>query len=249
MAIRQPNKSLSLDGLGNVGSSYEKELRKAALCAVKDDGTIVKVPASVFMLNPNSYEDSKSANWARQVVPGQSDPVMQWVSSGERVVSFEALVTADTSYYEMTEGTFKKPGEPTDPTQKFLAKVGEIASAFFKISIPQPREEIKRSNIGKLDISEFLNYYRSLLYPTYDNPNHPRKLQFSPPLLVLYDGGSISKLKYENKISSLHDLWVLTDLKIRVTKQLPNLAPMEAVVQFTLVQYNIRSFDRSRFTS
>lgn len=249
MAVRQPGKRLSLDGIANVGTPYDKELRKAALCAIQDDGTIVKTPASIFLLNPTSYEDSKSANWSRQVVPGQSDPILQWVASGERVVSFEALVTADTSYYELTEGTFKKPGEPTDPTQKFLSKVGDVASAFFKVNIPQPREEIKRSNIGKLDISEFLNYYRSLLYPMYDTPNNPRKLVSSPPLLVLYDGGAISKLKYENKISSQHDLWVLTDLKIRVTKQLPNLAPMEASVQFTLLQYNIRSFDRTRFTS
>lgn len=249
MATKHLKKPGSEDALSNHGTANNGSLlRKAALFRVDKDGKIIKNKAGVFILNPASYEESKSANWIQQQVPGQSDPVLQWVSSGARTVSFEALVTADTSYFNSSIIT--KPGEETDPLKKALQVVGEIASAFFKISIPPPRQTIeeKASKGDSLDISEYLNYYRSLLYPTYDSVTNPRKLRYSPPLLVLYAGKSIIKVPYENRISSQHDLWVLTDLKIRVTKQLPNLAPMEAVVQFTLVQYNIRSFDTNRFT-
>jgi hypothetical protein len=45
------------------------------------------------------------------------------------------------------------------------------------------------------------------------------------------------------------DLWVVTDLRIKITKQLPNLAPMEAIVSFQLTQYNRRTKDQNDFTT
>jgi len=62
-------------------------------------------------------------------------------------------------------------------------------------------------------------------------------------------GKAVTKYPYGQKITSQHDLWVITNLEIQITKFLPNLAPMEAVVTFQLTQYNIRSFDRKRFLS
>lgn len=249
MALKHLSKPGSDDAISNSGTPNSGGmLRKAALFRVDKEGNIQKNRAGVFILNPSSYEESKSANWVQQQVPGQSDPVLQWVNSGARTVSFEALVTADTSYFDSNVVT--KPGEETDPVKKTLNQIGEIASAFFKITLPPPRQttQVTANKGDSLDISEYLNYYRSLLYPTYDNATNPNKLRYSPPLLVLYAGKSIIKVPYENRVSSQHDLWVLTDLKIRITKQLPNLAPMEATVQFTLVQYNVRSFDTNRFT-
>lgn len=249
MALKHLTKPGSDDALTNADvPNTGGMLRKAALFRVDNEGNIIKNKAGVFPLNPNSYEESKSANWAQQNVPGQSDPVLQWVNSGARTVSFEALITADTSYFQ--SGVTTKPGEETDPVKKTLNQIGNIASAFFKVTLPPPRQttEAAANKGDSLDISAYLDYYRSLLYPTYDNATNPNKLRYSPPLLVLYAGSAVIKVPYENRISSQHDLWVLTDLKIRVTKQLPNLAPMEASVQFTLVQYNIRSFDSNRFT-
>lgn len=249
MALKHLSKPGSDDALSNSGSANSGGmLRKAALFRVDSEGNIIKNRAGVFALNPSSYEENKSANWSQQAVPGQSDPILQWVNSGARTVSFEALVTADTSYFQ--SGVTTKPGEETDPVKKTLNQIGQIASAFFKVTLPPPRQttQVAANQGDSLDISAYLDYYRSLLYPTYDNATNPTKLRYSPPLLVLYAGKSIIKVPYENRISSQHDLWVLTDLKIRITKQLPNLAPMEAQVQFTLVQYNIRSFDTNRFT-
>jgi hypothetical protein len=247
MAIRQPVKSKS-DGTVANPSDTNNVFKKAALFKVSKDGTILTSKAGVFLLNPSTLEDSGSSKWNPQETPGQSGPILQWSSTGARTVTFEALVTADTSTFDFA--TPEKPAEETDPLKNALNAVSEIASSFFKIAVPPARQsaETKAKKGNSLDISEYLFYYKSLLYPTYDNITNPRKLRQSPPLLVLYAGSAIVKVKYEKKISAQHDLWVLTDLKTRITKQLPNLAPMEAVVQFTLVQYNVRSFDRRRFS-
>ena len=251
MAVKSIKKSqANKDSLADVSTLNDGTLKKAALFKVSSDGSINKdVEAAYFKLNPDSYEDSKSANWALQNVPGQSDPVLQWTGSGPRTISFEALVTADTSYYD-TQQDYKKPGEETDPLKKTLNVIGDIASAFFKITLPPSREPLTGTKGNSLDISNYLNYYRSMLYPEYGaqySNNLSKSVTKSPPLLVLYSGNNINKLTIGSKITTNTDVWVLTDLKIRITKQLPNLAPMEATVQFTLVQYNIRSFDARRF--
>jgi hypothetical protein len=248
MPLKQLSKRKSEDATAVVTDTNDS-FRKAALFKIDSQGNILKNKAGVFLLNPATYEDSKSANWAQQQVPGQSDPILQWVSSSARTVSFEALVTNDTADFD--DGIIRVSSENDEGgINNIISQVGKIASAFFKVSVPPTRQtaQIKATKGDALDISYYLNYYRSLLYPTYDNQINPRKLQQNPPLLVLYAGSSVPKIKYENRISSQHDLWVLTDLRIRVTKQLPNLAPMEALVQFTLVQYNVRSFDTRRFT-
>lgn len=243
MALKPLIKSRGVkDVLANTNSPNNGNfLRRSALAWVKDNGEIHLPIHGYFLLNPDSYEESKSANWIEHQVPGQSDPIFQWVSSGARQVSFEALVTADTAYFESYAGT--KPGEETDPVKNSINKLGEVASAFFKVTLPPPRQtlEVAADKGDSLDISKYLEYYRSLLLPTYDNYNMPKLVDYSPPLLVLYNGNSFSNIPYGNRVSSKHDLWILKDLKIRITKQLPNLAPMEATVQFTLVQYSVRS--------
>jgi hypothetical protein len=248
MPIRQPKRVSTVDNLA-IGKKIQGEtLQVAGLFPINNRGEIEISEVGIFMLNPTSWQENKSVNWAEQTVPGQSDPVLQFISGGARAVSFEALVTADTS--DFISGQKKQPGKETDPLKQATNFVGSIAAQFFKVPAPAPRIEVDSDRGDNLDISAYLNYYRSLQYPTYDKSDGPTKLRNSPPILVLANGTAINKLPLGGpgtRISSNHDLWVLVDLQISVTKQLPNLAPMEATVQFKLVQYNVRSFDRNRF--
>lgn len=250
MPIKQPQRISTFDNLGNGNKSSGDGLRVSALFPIDDKGTIEFFETGIFLLNPSSWQESKSANWVEHNIPGNSDPVLQWTSSGARTVSFEALITADTS--DFVSGVRAKPGTETDPLKKATSFVAGIAAAFFKVTAPTQVVDTGAEDATDLDISNYLNYYRSLLYPTYDKTDNPRKLRRSPPLLVLFNGNAIDKLKLGSgpgaRVSSQHDLWVLSDLQINITKQLPNLSPMEAVVSFKLIQYNIRSFDRYRFT-
>jgi len=246
MAINQLKKTNTIDQLANAYSKNDGTLKAAALFTVGITGEIERTETGIFLLNPTSITEGKAANWIQQNVPGQSDPVLQWASSGARTLNFQALVTADTSDY--VSGQKIKPGQSSkNPLDRLDTVIGGIASKFFKVAAPQARQDTPDKT--ELDISAFLDYYRSLLYPVYDKQENPRRLTGSPPLCVLYMGKAVTKYPYGQKITSQHDLWVITNLEIQITKFLPNLAPMEAVVTFQLTQYNIRSFDRKRFLS
>lgn len=253
MAIKQIVKRTDeLDGgsIANVKSDFTSgTLQRAALYKVDISGKILNQNAEgVFLLNPSVFEENKSAKWVSHEVPGQSDPIWQWISSGPRTLTFEALVTADTSDYKVAEAaTQSAKAKP----KLAVEAVADYAVKLFKVQVPPPsNQNVMLKNDEVLDISNRLDYYRSLLYPQYSNTSQkgvPGRLKASPPLLVLYAGNSISNIPYSNVITSKHDVWILTDLRIRITKQLSNLTPMEAVVTFTLAQYNIRSFDSNRF--
>jgi len=236
-------------------TNVEGFLRRAALFKVDIAGNIIPDPLGIFPLNPTMFNESKSANWIQSNVPGQSDPIFQWSSSGARTVTFDALITTDTSDFTVEES--KAATEKAKPKHMKEA-IATFAMKLFKVQVPPPRSTQKLKNSEVLDISNILDYYRSLLYPTYSDPSGkgvPQRLKASPPLLVLLAGSGVAKLAYsiaasgKGKITNKHDVWILTDLRINITKQLPNLAPMEATVSFTLVQYNIRSFDANRFHS
>lgn len=242
MAIQQLKKTIIL---GNAYSENDGTLKSAAILSVDKDGRIRFKDAGVFLLNPSTITENKSSNWVQQNVPGQSDPVLQWVSSGARTIAFQALVTADTSDY--VSGQKIKPGKSSNPLDRVDTVFGGIAAAFFKTAVKQERTTDPQGQGTQLDISEYLNYYRSLLYPIYSDDITNPKLVGSPPLVILLFGTSIAKFPYGDTITAQNDLWVVTNLEIQITKQLPNLAPMEAVVNFQLTQYNIRSFTRNRF--
>lgn len=240
------------DDLADVTHLQQNTVSVSGLFTVNSDGSIEFNDLGKFLLNPDSIEESQAANWNTQSTPGQSGPVLQWMNNGARVVSFKALVTADTS--DLVIDGLQEPTPKPKSNSGLLGKVfsGTIASAFAKVADPAPQRVLTgvAPDLGSpLDISARLNYYRSLLYPLYDNKNNPKRLVQSPPLLVFYSGSSVSKHPYgrQGRVSDQHDMWVLTSLRIRISKQLPNLAPMEAEVDFQLTQYNIKSFDRRRF--
>ncbi len=251
MALKRPQKShLRAD----VTSPNDGFLRRAAIAKVKPDGTVERNEYGTFLINPSSIEDSKSANWAQHTVPGQSDQILQWISSGPRQVSFDALVTRDTSYLGPSE-TKRELSEGQSSGKKIINALGSIASKFFKVpvtSLPVKQNASTSNNVAKdedLSIAKRLDYYRSLLYPTYfSNKGTTGVLKNSPPLVILYMGASLDNRNTGDiRISSDNTVWVVTSLRIKITKQLPNLAPMEATVSFQLTQYTIRSVSSERF--
>lgn len=243
MPIKQPKRQDFISNLADVSDRKSSTLKVAGLFELLPDGTVGIREVGMFLLNPSTWTENKSANWAQHQVPGQSDPILQYMSSGPRTVNFTALVTADTSDY--VSGQKKKPGKSTNNSELSKIFTGSIASAFAKTT--KKPERIVSDLSTETDISSYLNYYRSLLYPEYNNTTNPTRLTKSPPLVVLFNGSAINKYPAGSKVSSQHDMWVVTNLQIRVTKQHPNLSPLEAEVDFSLMQYNIKSFSRNRF--
>lgn len=230
------------EGLAGPLEGVGPKLLKAAIGVVDSKG-IIRIPIEgFFTLNPESYEENKQSNWVPQPINGQSDPIMQWSSGGARMISFDALVTRDVAQPP-------KKDLKSDLKNAALNAVGSIASNFFGVNVPPISDLLKgSSDTPELGISDYLNFYRSLLYPTY---NKAGRLSSSPPLIVLFVGDSFTNSLNDyaegQPITDKNHVWVITNLRIKITKQLLNLTPMEAVVSFQLVEYNIRSKGREVF--
>jgi len=215
----------------------------AALFTVSTSGEIDLLQAHApFMLNPDSMEDNKNGNWVENNIPGQSDPILQWVSGGARNLSFTALVTKDTVHFPETSTDLL-----SGLKDSAVNAVGAIASAFAGINIPPIGNILGAltglANVGEreLSIANQLDYYRSLMYPSIDDDE---VLVSSPPLVMLAVGKTLSSLQSrsaQGKISHETDLWATKNVSVRVTKWLPNLTPMEAEVSFQFVQYITKS--------
>jgi hypothetical protein len=221
---------------------------KAALVRISSDGTVEEdsvVPEAKFLLNPTTWVESKSTNWISQNVPGQSDTIKQWVSGGPRTVSFEALVTKDTTSGLSSEANNQLITNVTNT-------VSSIAANFFNIPIPPLQDLINSSSssdeytANRLNIQNYLDYYRSLTMPTYDENG---TLVKSPPLLTLLVGSSLSNAatQVDAKLNAQGQVWILKNYTINITKQLPNLTPMEALVNFQLEQYIVQSISSTAY--
>jgi hypothetical protein len=53
---------------------------------------------TAFQYFPESLSDGKAINYQQKDIPGGSLPLYQWISSGERLVSFTAVFTCDVDY-------------------------------------------------------------------------------------------------------------------------------------------------------
>ena len=250
MARKFQVKTTSGDGLATPTNANNKFVH-AALYRVATTGEIQdSESSSTFFLNPDSIEDSKTANWVENNIPGQSDPILQWVSSGARNLNFTALVTRDTVHIS------SKAANPVgDLIDSAINAIGGIASKFAGVNIPPLGSALEQlfgtqttSDGEDLTIAPILDYYRSLLYPSIDEAGI---LQSSPPLLVMAIGKSLSSFDGKNVSGRISpdstDLWVAKSVNIRITKWLPNLTPMEAEVTFNLVQYTMKSRSSSSF--
>jgi len=183
-----------------------------------------------FYLNPNTWNDSKETKWVKHLVPGMSDPHQQWVAGGPRTITFEALITRDLSF---SEAKSKKNKTSIVNTSKKNSVVAGIASLVQKIGGLSDSESIlqqgqREGTFLNLDITEKLNYYRSLLYPNISSSAN--RISSPPNLVRLVVGSTLGKRAQTAR-------FVVDKIEIRITKQFPDLRPMEAVVAFTLTEF------------
>lgn len=241
--------SKSADAMAMTGVGGPSYILNSGLAKVTSAGK-VETPHA-FLINPESIEDSKSSNWAQHNIPGQRDPILQWTSGGPRVIAFDALVTKESSWHQYME----TPNNTNAIGSALLNAVGNLAGAFFGVSLPPLSDLLTSANLGplnRLSIENELAYYRSLLLPTYDMGILTR----SPPLVVLYFSTALqdSSLIYDfglsegESITATTPVWVLTNLKVKITKFLKNIRPMEAVVSFQFTQYVIANESQAALT-
>lgn len=247
---RKPLQTASGANHAHANTKNNGKLYKAALWRITPEGKIDKTvqAKALFELNPSSWRENKTSNWVGHAIPGQSDPVLQWTSGGARTVSFEALITRDSSHFLEKNDSGSFLGELAG---KALNVVGSIASSIAGVDLLAAGTSLTSifsaapGEGEELSIAGYLDYYRSLHYPEYAAGG---TLVNSAPLVALFVGNTFSNFGAIDTITPDIDIWVVTSVEINITKQLPNLKPMEAKVSFQLTQYTISSISRGHFT-
>ena len=198
---------------------------------------------TTLILNPESVTETKAANWIQHNIPGQSDPLLQWISGSARTVTFTAKVTLDivenfTLDVSADAEIWTLEIEPelsriSEITEGYNAAILSKLSAVSARDLPEERlgdlEELS-STRWKQSIQPQLDYYRGLLIPRVGS----RKNQVrTPPLVRLYMGDILGAAKY-----SRNQDFILASYNFNILQTTPELLPTQADVTFTFIEYN-----------
>lgn len=93
---------LSLDE--SIVTKLDEKTATAYLFGLKDNGDPDPSTNFAFQYFPDTIQDTKQVNWASREVPGGSLPIYQWISSGERSISFTAWFTTDMNLANLNNG-------------------------------------------------------------------------------------------------------------------------------------------------
>lgn len=201
---------------------------------------------TTLLLNPESVTETKAANWIQHNIPGQSDPLMQWINGSARTVTFTAKVTLDltenfTVDYDRDNDIWLLEIDPE------LSQISKITSAYnsailsklydvsARIESSDGREDVSaRGNTRwEQSIQPQLDFYRGLLIP---RTGSLRNQVRTPPLVRLYMGNILGAASY-----SANQDFILASYSFNITQTTPELLPTSADVTFTFIEYNDKS--------
>lgn len=203
---------------------------------------------TTLLLNPESVNENKAANWVQHNIPGQSDPLMQWISGSARAVTFTARVTLD-----IVENFTVNAGSDAQiwslEIEPELSRISEITDSYnsailsqlYNVSARTVTSDLgalaeqgdlsnRSSNRWRQSIQPQLDFYRGLLIPREGS----RKNQVrTPPLVRLYMGDILGAASY-----SANQDFILANYSFNITQTTPELLPTSAEVTFTFIEYN-----------
>jgi hypothetical protein len=195
-----------------------------------------------LLLNPSSITEGKSANWMKHYVPGQSDPIMQWINGTERTVSFTAYVTKDIA----TNPTLTENANATEWSLVIRPELEQQAQSASAFNTSAPLLQGLSNNASQAapvgtfadgasqkywsrSILPQLDFYRSLVLP---RKNESSRFVKTPPLVELQMGTLLG-----NTDTVRTQKYILMNYSINITEYSPQLEPTKATVGFTFVEY------------
>jgi len=204
---------------------------------------------TTLLLNPESLTETKAANWIQHNIPGQSDPLLQWISGSSRTVTFTAKVTLDL----VENFTVSKQGDSNiwsleiepelshirDVTESYnaavLDKLYNVSARLFG-GIPDENpaaQENQSSTRWAQSIQPQLDFYRGLLIPRTGSRRNQLR---TPPLVRLYMGKVLGGAPH-----SENQDFVLASYSFNILQTTPELLPTMADVTFTFIEYSNQS--------
>lgn len=196
---------------------------------------------NVVLLNPNSITETKSANWVKHYIPGQSDPLLQWVNGSERVITFTAFVTKDiasnpTVNAARNGSTWELIIQP-ELNEKLAVAQDYNALALSSLATDTYVNDVeaggRTSPQWSRSIQPQLDYYRSLVLP---REGASAAFPKNPPLVQLKMGTVLGDSE-----STQDQKYILLNYNMNITEFSPQLEPTKASVTFTFIEYVARS--------
>lgn len=251
MTVGLPKFNLSKDifKLNNVGGqdirnlAPPKQLRMAIIPTHEPSNPAL----TTLLLNPESITENKAANWIQHNIPGQSDPLLQWISGSSRTVTFTAKVTLDL----VENFTVNETGDSdiwSLEIQPELSRISEITDGYNSAILSQLYNVSSRVEAPSLtsvtdqlagqqgatrwkqSIQPQLDFYRGLLVPrTGSRRNQVR----TPPLVRLYMGDVLGRASYSGNQD-----FILASYQFNILQTTPELLPTMADVTFTFIEYS-----------
>jgi hypothetical protein len=145
---------------------------KAQLIPLKDDGSEDDGNARAFQYFPEQINDSKGVNYSSRNIPGGSHPLYQFISGGDRTVSFTAIFTSD-----------ENPSPPGLLSALSGGLTLSISSVTSMLGVGDNAN--KKKHVTNVDSAVI--WLRSFIYPRYSNElGNPLGTVVAPPVVRLY---------------------------------------------------------------
>lgn len=245
--ISSPASVLSGSGVDNI-TSRDMSPASPSKMAIEPVSESFNVQLTTLLLNTNSVSEGKSANWVKHMVPGQSDPIMQWVNGTEKTISFTAMVTKDiASNFTVNEVDNADQWTLiiTPELEERYANTGTLPAPILNnltnASFKALTNTQKTNPQWSRSIQPQLDFYRRLLMPRQGAT--ASSAVKTPPLVYLRMGTILgSRADVENQ------KYLLLSYNMNITEYTPELQPTKATVTFTFVEYHDKnqSFDPAK---
>lgn len=200
---------------------------------------------TTLLLNPESVTETKAANWIQHNIPGQSDPLMQWINGSARTVTFTAKVTLDLAE-NFTVEMGRDPDVWVLEIEPELSQISEITDGYNSAilsklyDVSARLENSEQNNLSNRSYTRWeqsiqpqLDFYRGLLIPRTGSLSNQVR---TPPLVRLYMGNILGAASY-----SANQDFILASYSFNITQTTPELLPTSADVTFTFIEYNDKS--------
>lgn len=203
---------------------------------------------TTLLLNPESLTETKAANWIQHNIPGQSDPLLQWISGSSRTVTFVAKVTLDLveNFTVDSSGDSNIWSLEIEPELSHIREVTDSYNAaildnLYNVSArlfgsdPSPSSPASQSTgtRWKQSIQPQLDFYRGLLVPRTGSLRNQLR---TPPLVRLYMGKVLG-----GEAHSANQDFILASYSFNILQTTPELLPTMADVTFTFIEYSNQS--------
>lgn len=99
-----------LSAAAGIGNPTKQQLQPFYISPLDENDEEILADIRKFQYFPESVQDTKAVNFQQKEIPGGSLPLYQWVSSGERILTFQATFTTDTDPEEVSAEQLKLAG-------------------------------------------------------------------------------------------------------------------------------------------